>query len=124
LKVDNQSNHKVKTIKSDNGTEFKNRILDSFCSSKGITRQDSAARTPQQNGVAKRRNRTLIEAARTMLSDSKLPLTFWAEAVSTACYVQIEFWQLSHIVKHLMNCGTQESHLLDFLSHLAALAKS
>nr|GEV55896.1 uncharacterized mitochondrial protein AtMg00810-like [Tanacetum cinerariifolium] len=45
-------------------------------------------RTPQQNGVAKRRNRTLIEAARTMLADAKLPVTFWAEAVNTACYVQ------------------------------------
>ncbi|GJT03930.1 putative ribonuclease H-like domain-containing protein [Tanacetum coccineum] len=57
-------------------------------SEKGIKREYSVARTPQQNGVAKRRNRTLIEAARTMLADSKLPTTFWAEAVSTACYVQ------------------------------------
>ncbi|GJR28557.1 putative ribonuclease H-like domain-containing protein [Tanacetum coccineum] len=55
---------------------------------KGIRREYSVARTPQQNGVAERRNMTLIEAARTMLADSKLPTTFWAEAVSTACYVQ------------------------------------
>ncbi|GJS95613.1 retrovirus-related pol polyprotein from transposon TNT 1-94 [Tanacetum coccineum] len=55
---------------------------------KGIVRQFSVARTPQQNGVAERRNRKLIEAARTMLADSKLPTTFWAEAVNTACYVQ------------------------------------
>ncbi|GKA52635.1 putative ribonuclease H-like domain-containing protein [Tanacetum coccineum] len=55
---------------------------------KGIKREYSVARTPQQNGVAERKNRTLIEAARTMLADSKLPITFWAEAVSTACYVQ------------------------------------
>ncbi|GJX01381.1 putative ribonuclease H-like domain-containing protein [Tanacetum coccineum] len=54
----------------------------------GIKREFSVARTPQQNGVAERRNRTLIEAARTMLADSKLPTTFWAEAVNTACYVQ------------------------------------
>ncbi|KAJ9538248.1 hypothetical protein OSB04_030981 [Centaurea solstitialis] len=53
-----------------------------------IERQYSAPRTPQQNGVAERRNRTLIEAARTMLADSKLPITFWTEAVNTACYVQ------------------------------------
>ncbi|GJR96608.1 putative ribonuclease H-like domain-containing protein [Tanacetum coccineum] len=52
----------------------------------GIKREYSVARTPQQNGVAERRNRTLIEAARTMLADSKLPTTFWAEVVSTACY--------------------------------------
>ncbi|GKD20240.1 putative ribonuclease H-like domain-containing protein [Tanacetum coccineum] len=54
----------------------------------GILKQFSVARTPQQNGVAERRNRTLIEAARTMLADSKLLTTFWAEAVNTACYVQ------------------------------------
>ncbi|GJX01412.1 putative ribonuclease H-like domain-containing protein [Tanacetum coccineum] len=53
----------------------------------GIKREFSVARTPQQNGVAERRNKTLIEAARTMFVDSKLPTTFWVEAVSTACYV-------------------------------------
>ncbi|GJR60262.1 reverse transcriptase domain-containing protein [Tanacetum coccineum] len=62
--------------------------MDDFCREKGIKREYSVARTPQQNGVAERKNRTLIEAARTMLADSKLPTTFWAEAVSTACYVQ------------------------------------
>ncbi|GJS21497.1 putative ribonuclease H-like domain-containing protein [Tanacetum coccineum] len=72
----------------DNGTEFKKKVMDDFCKEKGIKREYSVARTPQQNGVAERRNRTLIEAARTMLADSKLPTTFWAEAVSTACYVQ------------------------------------
>nr|GEX76529.1 hypothetical protein [Tanacetum cinerariifolium] len=56
--------------------------------SKGIKREFSNSRTPQQNGVAERRNRTLIEAARTMLADAKLPVTFWAEAVNTTCYVQ------------------------------------
>ncbi|GKD59141.1 ribonuclease H-like domain-containing protein [Tanacetum coccineum] len=53
----------------------------------GIKREFSVARTPQQNGVAERKNRTLIEAARTMLVDSKLPTSFWAEAVNIACYV-------------------------------------
>ncbi|GJS41306.1 retrovirus-related pol polyprotein from transposon TNT 1-94 [Tanacetum coccineum] len=53
----------------------------------GIKREFSIARTPQQNGVAERKNRTLIEAARTMLVDSKFPTTFWAEAVNIACYV-------------------------------------
>ncbi|GJS55651.1 retrovirus-related pol polyprotein from transposon TNT 1-94 [Tanacetum coccineum] len=72
----------------DNGGEFKNREMDEFSTKKGIKREFSNARTPQQNGVAERRNRTLIEAARTMLADAKLPVTFWAEAVSTACYVQ------------------------------------
>ncbi|GKF40869.1 retrovirus-related pol polyprotein from transposon TNT 1-94 [Tanacetum coccineum] len=62
--------------------------MDEFCREKGIKREYSVARTPQQNGVAKRKNRTLIEVARTMLADSKLLTTFWAEAVSTACYIQ------------------------------------
>ncbi|GJW19396.1 ribonuclease H-like domain-containing protein [Tanacetum coccineum] len=69
-------------------TEFKNKVMNQFCEMKGIKREFSVARTPQQNGVAERKNRTLIEAARTMLADSKLPTTFWAEAVNTACYVQ------------------------------------
>ncbi|GJS49877.1 putative ribonuclease H-like domain-containing protein [Tanacetum coccineum] len=88
LVVTDDFNHKVKTIRSDNGTEFKNRIMNEFCEMKGIRREFSVARTPQQNCVAERKNRTLIEAARTMLADSKLPTTFWAEAVNTACYVQ------------------------------------
>ncbi|KAI3805312.1 hypothetical protein L1987_27559 [Smallanthus sonchifolius] len=88
LRVENQSNQKVKIIRCDQGTELKNHTLTCFCENKGIERQYSAPRTPQQNGVAERRNRTLFESARSMLADSKLPLTFWAEAVSTACYVQ------------------------------------
>ncbi|GJU14488.1 putative ribonuclease H-like domain-containing protein [Tanacetum coccineum] len=86
--VENLVDKKVKIIRSDNGTEFKNKVMDDFCREKGIKREYSVARTPQQNGVAERKNRTLIEAARTMLADSKLPTTFWAEAVSTTCYVQ------------------------------------
>nr|GEV09083.1 hypothetical protein [Tanacetum cinerariifolium] len=64
-----------------------NRVMNEFCKEKGIKREYSVARTPQQNKVAERRNRTLIEAARTMLADSKLATTFWAKAVNTACYV-------------------------------------
>ena len=78
----------VKCVRSDNGTEFKNSTLIDFYTSKGIKRQYSVPRTPEQNGVVERKNRTLIEAARSMIADSGLPLTFWAEAVNTACYVQ------------------------------------
>ncbi|GJT42164.1 ribonuclease H-like domain-containing protein [Tanacetum coccineum] len=73
--------------RSNNGTEFKNRDMLEFYGNKGIKQEYSNARTPQQNGVAKKMNRTLIEAARTMLADSLLPTTFWAEAVSTACNI-------------------------------------
>ncbi|GJQ92616.1 putative ribonuclease H-like domain-containing protein [Tanacetum coccineum] len=85
--VENQLNKKVKVIRCDNGTEFKNRDLIEFSGSKGIKRDYSNARTPQQNGVVERKNRTLIEDARTMLADSFLPTMFWTEAVATACYV-------------------------------------
>ncbi|GJZ13871.1 ribonuclease H-like domain-containing protein [Tanacetum coccineum] len=79
---------KVIRIRCDNGTEFKNKVMNQFCEIKGIKREFSVVKTPQQNGIAKRKNSTLIEAARTMLADSKLPTTFWAKAVNTACYVQ------------------------------------
>nr|GEV77810.1 hypothetical protein [Tanacetum cinerariifolium] len=86
-KIENQLDCKVKVIRCDNGTEFKNGVMNQFYDMKGIKREFSVARTPQQNGVAERKNKTLIEAARTMLVDSKLPTIFWAEAVNTACYV-------------------------------------
>nr|GEV57069.1 hypothetical protein [Tanacetum cinerariifolium] len=84
--AENQLNKKVKAIRYDNGTKFQNLKLIDLCGEKGIKRDYSNARTPQQNGVAERKNRTLIEAARSMLADSKLPTMFWTEAVSTACY--------------------------------------
>nr|GEV63535.1 hypothetical protein [Tanacetum cinerariifolium] len=87
-KIENLKDLKVKIIRCDNGGEFKNKEMNEFCTGKGIKREFRNARTPQQNRVAERRNRTLIEAARTMLADAKLPVTFWAEAVNTTCYVQ------------------------------------
>nr|GEZ10494.1 retrovirus-related Pol polyprotein from transposon TNT 1-94 [Tanacetum cinerariifolium] len=86
--LENQLSLRVKVIRSDNGTEFKNSDLNQFCDIKGIKREFSVPRTPQQNGIAERKNRTLFEAARTMLADSLLPIPFWTEAVNTACYVQ------------------------------------
>nr|GEV96842.1 hypothetical protein [Tanacetum cinerariifolium] len=136
--IENQLDCKVKVIRCDNGTEFKNSVMNQFYDMKGIKREFSVARTQvvntacyvlnralvikphnktpyelirgrpplidfmkpfgdqegisnaktlQQNKVAKRKNRTIIEAARSMLVDSSLPVTFWAEAVNTACYV-------------------------------------
>ncbi|GJS83018.1 putative ribonuclease H-like domain-containing protein [Tanacetum coccineum] len=86
--VENLVDKKVKIIRCDNGTKFKNRVMSEFCEKKGIKKEFSVAKTPQQNGVAERRNRTLIKAASYMLADSMLPTTFWAKAVNTACYVQ------------------------------------
>nr|GEV35217.1 putative reverse transcriptase domain-containing protein [Tanacetum cinerariifolium] len=78
----------VITVRTDKGTEFLNKTLNAFLKQEGIEHQTSTARTPDQNSVVKRWNRTLVEAARTMLSASQLPLFFWAEAIVTACYTQ------------------------------------
>nr|GEX46662.1 retrovirus-related Pol polyprotein from transposon TNT 1-94 [Tanacetum cinerariifolium] len=78
----------VITVRTKRGTEFLNKTLNAFFKEEGIEHQTSTAQTPEQNGVVKRWNRTLVEAARTMLSTLKLPLFFWAEAIATACYTQ------------------------------------
>nr|GEV73594.1 Gag-Pol polyprotein [Tanacetum cinerariifolium] len=75
-------------VRTDNGTEFKNKTLAKFFAKVGITQQFSAARTPQQNGVVERRNRTLVEVARTILTFANLALFLWAEAIATACFTQ------------------------------------
>nr|GEW61310.1 hypothetical protein [Tanacetum cinerariifolium] len=71
-------------IRTDNSTEFKNQMLKKYFDSVGISHQMSSVRTPQQNGVVERRNRTLVEAARTMLIFSRAPLFLWAKAIATA----------------------------------------
>ncbi|GJW55033.1 retrovirus-related pol polyprotein from transposon TNT 1-94 [Tanacetum coccineum] len=81
-------NKTVRFICTDNGTEFVNKTLYDYYESVGIFHQKTVPRTPQQNGVVERRNRTLVEAARTMLIFSKAPMFLWAEAVATACYTQ------------------------------------
>nr|GEV90388.1 Gag-Pol polyprotein [Tanacetum cinerariifolium] len=75
-------------IRTDNDTEFKNQVLKEYFDSVGISHQMSSVQTPQQNGVVERRNRTLVEAARTMLIFSRAPLFLWAKAIATACFTQ------------------------------------
>ncbi|KAJ0879369.1 putative RNA-directed DNA polymerase [Helianthus annuus] len=75
-KVENLYQRRIKRLRSDNGIEFKNNKKEEFCEERGILHEFSAPYTPQQNGVAERKNRTLIETARTMLADSKLPINF------------------------------------------------
>nr|GFB01816.1 retrovirus-related Pol polyprotein from transposon TNT 1-94 [Tanacetum cinerariifolium] len=74
--------------RTNNGTEFKNHVLKEYFDNVGISHQMSSVRTPQQNGVVERRNRTLVEAARTMLIFSHAPLFLWAEAIASACFTQ------------------------------------
>nr|GEZ15011.1 hypothetical protein [Tanacetum cinerariifolium] len=75
-------------VRTDNGTEFKNKTLSKFFDEVGITQQFFAVRTPQQNGGVERRNRTLVEAATTMLTFANLPLFLWAEGIATTCFTQ------------------------------------
>ena len=75
-------------LRSDNGTKLKNSVIESYLSTEGISQNFSTPYTPQQNEVAERNNRTLVEAARTMLNASWLLTSFWAEAISTVCFTQ------------------------------------
>ncbi|KAK1609765.1 hypothetical protein QYE76_033438 [Lolium multiflorum] len=84
--VQRQHNLLIMAIRSDNGSEFKNYTLNDFLSDEGIRHQYSAAYTPQQNGVAERKNRTLMDMARSMMAEYKSRYNFWAEAISTACH--------------------------------------
>nr|GEY85717.1 hypothetical protein [Tanacetum cinerariifolium] len=81
-------NKTVRYVRTDNGTEFVNHTLTEYYERIGIFHQKTVPRTPQQNGVVERRNRTLVEAARTMLIFSKALMFLWAEVVATACYTQ------------------------------------
>ncbi|GJX61425.1 putative zinc finger, CCHC-type containing protein [Tanacetum coccineum] len=78
----------VISVRTDRGTKLLNKTLHAFFKEERIEHQTSTPRTPEQNDVVERRNRTLVEAARMMLSASKLPMFFWAEAAATACYTQ------------------------------------
>ncbi|GKC25825.1 retrovirus-related pol polyprotein from transposon TNT 1-94, partial [Tanacetum coccineum] len=87
-RVENQNDIRVKQLRTDNGTEFRNSILVNFCDEKGIYQKISSPYTSEQNGVAERKNRTLIEAASIMLSASIFSKQYWTEAIATACYTQ------------------------------------
>nr|GFA18041.1 retrovirus-related Pol polyprotein from transposon TNT 1-94 [Tanacetum cinerariifolium] len=78
----------VRVVRTDKGTKFLNQTLYAYFATEGILHQTFVARTPGQNGVVERRNRTLVEAARIMLSAAKVPLFFGAEAIATACFTQ------------------------------------
>jgi transposase InsO family protein len=86
--AETQSGQKIQTLLSDRGGEYLSKEFDTLLTDLGIQHSFSAARTPQQNGVAERFNRTIVEKARVMLHEAKLPLSFWAEAIMTANYLR------------------------------------
>ena len=90
-RVKREQDERIVAIRSDHGGEFENIHFMEFCEANGILHQFSTPRTPQQNSVVERRNRTLQEIARTMLLENNLPTYFWAEAVNTACYILNRF---------------------------------
>jgi hypothetical protein len=85
-RAQNEFRLSIKKTRSDNGTEFKNSQIEGFLEDEGIKHEFSSPYTPQQNGVVERKNRTLIDMARTILDEYKTPDRFWAEAINTACY--------------------------------------
>ena len=112
--VPRQHNVPILAIRSDNGSEFKNYTLNEFLSEEGIRHQYSATYNPQQNGVAERKNRTLMDIARSMLAEFKTPLRFWAEAISTACHSSNRLYFRKGLNKtpYEILTGQQAQHLL------------
>jgi transposase InsO family protein len=85
-RAQNEFRLRIKKISSDNGTEFKNSQIEGFLEEEEIKHEFSSPYTPPQNGVVERKNKTLLDIARTMLDKYKTPDRFWAEAINTACY--------------------------------------
>jgi transposase InsO family protein len=86
--LEKQSGHQLLVVRTDNGTEYVNKVLSDYFTRKGVVHQRTVRYTPEQNGAAERLNRTLMEKVRAMLEDSKLPKSLWAEAVTTANYLR------------------------------------
>ncbi|GJX59310.1 retrovirus-related pol polyprotein from transposon TNT 1-94 [Tanacetum coccineum] len=113
-------------IKTDNGTEFVNQTLHEYYEKVVISHETSVARSPQQNGFVERRNRTLIEDARTMLIYAKAPLFFWAKAVATSWIYKVILDELGRILKNkgrLVARGFCQEEGIDFEESFAPVAR-
>jgi transposase InsO family protein len=86
--IENLSERKIKILRSDNGGEYTSKEFVNFCKDVGIKRELTTPYNPQQNGVAERKNITILEAVKTMIHDQDLPMCLWAEATMAAVYVQ------------------------------------
>jgi hypothetical protein len=118
LRLNSEYPNCLKAIHSDNGTEFRNASFDEFCPEHGIDQQFSTLRVPQQNGVVKRKNRTLVKMARMMLDEHRTPRHFWADGISTACYIlnRIILRSILHLTPFELRFGRKPSvsHLRPF----------
>jgi transposase InsO family protein len=111
LRLNNEHSNCLKAIRGDNGTEFRNASFDEFCLEHGIDQQFSTPRVPQQNGVVECKNRTLVKMARTMLDEHRTPMRFWADAISTACYIsnRIFLRSILHLTPFELRFGRKSS---------------
>ena len=121
-----ESGHRIRMIRTDNGSEFCNSQVKTLCDLEHIKLFFSAPYVPEQNGVAERNNRTIIEATRTLLSDSRLPKSLWAEAANTAVYLRNRipkrgarvtpfelFWGRKPYIGHIVPFGTEIHSLIN-----------
>nr|GEW55208.1 putative ribonuclease H-like domain-containing protein [Tanacetum cinerariifolium] len=122
--LENQLSIKLKVIRNVNGTEFKKNSLNQFYGMKGIKKEFSVPRTPQQNGIAERKNKTLIETVRTMMAYSLLSIPFWVEAVNTACSVPTWLFDIDSLTRtmnyYLIIAGNQTNSSPGFQDKFAA----
>jgi transposase InsO family protein len=117
-RAQNEFGLRINKIRSNNGTEFKNSQIEGFLEEEGVKHEFSSPYTPQQNGVVERKNRTLLDMARTMLDEYKTSDRFWAEAFNTACYA-INRLYLHRILKktsyELLTGKSPTFHILESL---------
>jgi hypothetical protein len=99
LRLNNEHPNCLKAIHSNNKTEFKNASFNLFCLEHGVDQLFSAPRVPQQDGVVEQKNRNLVEMTRTMPNEHRTPRRFWADAISTACYISNQIFL--HSILHL-----------------------
>jgi transposase InsO family protein len=113
---------RIKKIRSDNGTKFKNSQIEGFLEEEGIKHEFSSPYTPQQNIVVERKNRTLLDMARTMFYEYKTPDRFWAEAINTACYSINRLYLHQILKKTSYELLTGKSPMFSILGFLGANA--
>jgi hypothetical protein len=121
-RAQNEFGLRIKKIRSDNGTELKNSQIEGFLEEEGIKHEFSSPYTPQQNGVVGRKNRTLLDMARTMLDEYKTLDRFWAEEINTVCYSINELYLHRILKKHHMNSSPVKSPMFLILEFLGANA--
>ena len=86
--IENQTGRHIRILRSDNGSEYESNEFDDFCQEARIKKELPIPYNPQQNGVAERKNRTICEAAKAMITNLDLPLSLWVEATGTVVYIQ------------------------------------